>query len=151
MAKLHADLINQAKTTFQRDTSQRRELLDMLLFRNTPFSAEEVHKAIPTIGRATIYRTLAKLVTSGLLCRVVLENGKLVYQSAPQEHHHHLVCIQCTNIFDITSCEISDFAAKIANSHGFSPVTHRFEMYGLCASCKTREQTTLIPHRKVQS
>ena len=139
-----ADLINQAKTTFQRDTSQRRELLDVLLCRETPFSAEEVHKTTPTIGRATLYRTLAKLVTAGLLCRVVLENGKLVYQSASQEHHHHLVCIHCTNIFDITSCEISEFAAKIANSRGFSAVTHRFEMYGLCASCNTLEEATPI-------
>jgi Fur family ferric uptake transcriptional regulator len=137
MSQLHANLINQTKTTFQRYTSQRRKLLNVLLCRETPFSAEEVRKTIPTIGRATLYRTLAQLVTDGLFCRVVLENGKLVYQSAPQEHHHHLVCFHCTNIFDITSCQISGFAAKIANSRGFSKVTHRFKMYGLCASCNT--------------
>ncbi len=128
-------LVRRAESVFQRRTSPRRKLLDALLGRKGHFSAEEITRAMPAVGRATVYRTLAQLVDAGLLCRVLLDGGGLHYQTAPQQHHHHLVCIRCNRVQDVESCEVSEFAERIARSNGFAPATHRLEVYGLCHSC----------------
>ena len=128
-------LIHQAESVFRRRTSPRRKLLDVVLGREGHFSAEAIAKAMPKVGRATVYRTLAQLVDAGLLCRVLLDGGDLHYQAAPQRHHHHLVCIRCTRVLDVESCEVSGFAEQIARSRGDSLATHRLEVYGLCPAC----------------
>ena len=134
-------MIQRAEALFQRRTLPRRKLLDVLLSKTGHFSAEEVSKQMPAVGRATVYRTLAQLVDAGLVCRVLLEGGGLHYQVAPQRHHHHLVCIRCDKVLDVESCEVSEFTESIALRHGFAPLTHRLEIYGLCADCQKRETT----------
>ena len=135
MAISQTPLVRQAEALFQRHTSPRRKLLDLLLTRESHFSAEEIARAMPEVGRATVYRTIAHLVESGILCRVLLDGGGLHYQPAPQRHHHHLMCIRCNRVADVESCEVSGFADRIARSNGFSPLTHRLEVYGLCPTC----------------
>ena len=132
-------IVQRAEALFQRRTLPRRKLLDVLLSKTGHFSAEEVSKQMPEVGRATVYRTLAQLVNAGLVCRVLLEGSGLHYQVAPQRHHHHLVCIRCDKVIDVESCEVSEFTETIALRHGFAPLTHRLEVYGLCADCQKRE------------
>ena len=72
MATSQAHLVRKAEALFQRRTSPRRKLLSLVLQRTEHFSAEEIAKAMPKVGRATVYRTLAQLVAAGLVCRVLL-------------------------------------------------------------------------------
>ena len=139
MVTSQAHLIRRAEALFQRRTSPRRKLLDLILQRADHFSAEEIATAMPQVGRATVYRTLAQLVDAGLVCRVLLDGGEQHYQAAPRDHHHHLVCIRCDRVVDVESCEVSEFAEGIARSQGFAPLTHRLEIYGLCQSCHQRD------------
>ena len=139
MAIPQAYVVQRAEALFQRRTSPRRKLLELVLSKAGHFSAEEVSRQMPEVGRATVYRTLTQLVDAGLVCRVLLEGSGLHYQVAPQHHHHHLVCIRCDKVIDVESCEVSEFAENIALSRGFAPLTHRMEVYGLCADCQQRE------------
>ena len=141
MATSQAHLIRQAEALFQRRTSPRRKLLSLVLQRTEHFSAEEIARAMPEVGRATVYRTLAQLVAAGLICRVLLDGGEQHYQTAPRSHHHHLICIRCDRVVDVESCEVSEFAEGIARSQGFAPLTHRLEIYGLCQKCRQRSDT----------
>ena len=142
MATSQAHLVRQAEALFQRRTSPRRKLLALVLQRTTGhFSAEEIARAMPEVGRATVYRTLAQLVAAGLVCRVLLDGGEQHYQAAPPSHHHHLVCMRCDRVVDVESCEVSEFAEGIARSHGFAPLTHRLEIYGLCRKCRRRSDS----------
>ena len=58
----------------QRFTDQQRELLDHIFAKHSHFDAEqlieELKSAGKSVSRATVYRTLTKLVDAGLLRRI---------------------------------------------------------------------------------
>jgi len=60
-----------------------------------------VRKSNPSIGYATIYRTLKLLAESGLAEERRFENGftRFEYKN-PNAHHDHLICIDCGCIFE---------------------------------------------------
>lgn len=128
--------IRQAESLFQRRTSSRRILLNRILDKAQHFSAEEVCREVPEVGRATVYRTLSQLNKAGLLCRVPLDGGNVHYQLALLRHHHHLVCLRCDQVIDVESCDVAGFAQEIANSNGFDAITHSLEIHGVCPSCQ---------------
>ena len=73
-----------------RSTSPRKAIAHAVASQQHHFTAEELRQQLPRVGRATIYRSLKLLVDSGVLCRVLLEDGTLHYQLSHHGHHHHL-------------------------------------------------------------
>ena len=136
MTSTHAPFLQDAAALFQRLTSPRRTLLTRILEKAHHFSAEEVCRETPAVGRATVYRTLRQLAKAGLLCRVSLKRGAIRYQLAPRRHHHHLVCLRCDRVVDVESCQVSGFAEEVSRSHGFAAMAHRLEVYGVCPTCQ---------------
>ena len=67
MVTSQAHLIHRAEALFQRRTSPRSKLLALVMQRTGHFSAEEISRAMPQVGRATVYRTLGQLVEEGLV------------------------------------------------------------------------------------
>jgi len=102
------------------------------------FSAEELCSALPHVSRATVYRVLASLQRAGVLCRVVVDRSAPRYQIGSARHHHHLVCLECNAVQDIAGCGVNDVVATVASGFGYEPVGHRVEIYGRCASCRSR-------------
>ena len=79
-----------------RSTAPRRTLAAAIGVQKRHFTAEGLRRQLPpTLGRATVYRTLKLLVEAGVLCRVMLEDGDLHYQLSHRGHHHHLLCVLC--------------------------------------------------------
>lgn len=128
-------MLQQAERVFQRRTGARRRILQAIASQRTQFSAEELCQQLPQVGRATVYRTLSRLVHEGLLCKVVLEENVLRYQVSPLDHHHHLVCVHCNTVQDIEACEVTDFVRQAAAETGYELLGHRLEVYGRCPRC----------------
>ena len=103
--------------------------------RDRHFSAEELRKDVPGVGRATVYRGLNLLVDTGILCRVLLENGSLHYQLSHRGHHHHLICTSCGLSQDLLGCDIDELLTEKATQHEFQMDGHRLEVYGRCRRC----------------
>lgn len=99
------------------------------------FSVEDLLTQARGIGRATVFRTLKLLVDEGMVCRVLLEDGRLHYRVSHDTHHHHLVCKQCGAVEDFTTCDLSDLVAGLAGRTGFQITSHWLEFYGLCRAC----------------
>ena len=118
-----------------RTTSPRRAVVDAVAAQNRHFSAEELRQKLPKIGRATIYRSLKLLVDSGVLCRVLLEEGNLHYQLSHQGHHHHLLCVECGASQDLLGCDIEDVLRSVSAGHEFQVSGHWLEVYGRCSQC----------------
>jgi len=121
---------------FVRRTPSRRAVLEAVASWRGHFSAEEVCRALPSVGRATVYRTLASLQQTGVLCRVFVEDGGLRYQLGESRHHHHLVCQACGAVQNISGCGVDDFVSTVAARFGYQPQGHRLEIYGQCPSCR---------------
>jgi len=83
-------------------TLPRWKILD--IFRNTQahLSAEDLYKMLldegEEIGLATVYRVLNQFDDAGILTRHHFEGGKSVFELANQEHHDHIICLNCGKV-----------------------------------------------------
>lgn len=51
---------------------------------------ERVRRTLPTISRATVYNTLNLFADKGLMSRHVIAEGRVVYDSVVEPHHHFI-------------------------------------------------------------
>jgi Fe2+ or Zn2+ uptake regulation protein len=139
MRKLGYSLADQLMQTLEergyRTTSPRQAVARAIAGKDRHFTAEELREQLPGVGRATVYRSLKLLVDSGVLCRVLLEDGNLHYQLSHRGHHHHLLCVRCGTSEDLLGCDIASLLEKAAKSHHFQLSGHWLEVYGRCQDC----------------
>lgn len=122
-------------------SEQRIKILEIILRSERHLTADELYrlvkKALPSVGYATIYRTLKLLSGCGICRDIKLEDGITRYEPLyGHEHHDHLICIKCGKFVEVLDPEIEKLQEKLAHSKGFIPVRHKLEMYGLCKECK---------------
>lgn len=73
-------------------TSQRMSIAEILLTKPQHLSAEQVlakaREYGANVSKATVYNTLNLFADKGLLREVVIEGGKIFFDSNATEHHH---------------------------------------------------------------
>ena len=124
----------------QRFTDQQRELLEHVFARHSHFDAEQLIEALRAakkrVSRATVYRTLAKLVDAGLLRRIEPGDGRTVYDhDYGYPAHDHLVCEQCKSITEFQSEELEALLERVAAENQFRASGHTLVIRGVCAAC----------------
>ena len=98
-----------------------------------------VKKLYPSIGFATVYRTLKLLCEAGLCRELKFEDGITRYEHLyGHQHHDHLVCTRCGKFIEIIEPEIEKLQEKLFKKHKFLPQRHRMELYGICKKCRKR-------------
>lgn len=125
-----------------RSTRQRDVILDIFLSTHQHVSVEELYlkvkAASPGVGQATVYRTLKLFVEAGLAREILLHDGQTRYEHVlAGEHHDHLVCTGCNAIIEFENETIEKLQDEIAARHGFKIRSHKLEIYGLCANCRS--------------
>ena len=120
----------------RRRLSLAEQLLDTLEERGYRSTSP---RRLPWVGRATIYRSLKLLVETGVLCRVLLEDGNLHYQLSHRGHHHHLLCVECGASQDLLGCDIEDLLRQVSAAHDFQLSGHWLEVYGRCQNCLSEQ------------
>ncbi len=122
----------------QRKTRQREVIRQVFESAGRPLHAQEVARAaketLPTLGIATVYRTVKELSATGWLIPVEIAGGTR-FERADRGHHHHFYCHGCDQAFDIGGCgeEFSRLAPR-----GFQVEGHELTLNGLCRSCARR-------------
>ena len=129
------------KTKNLKHSHQRREILHIFLNIDRHLTANElyqiVQKKYPSIGYATIYRTLKLLCECGLCRELKFEDGTTRYEHLyGHQHHDHLICTKCGRLIEVVDQEIEHLQEKLAKLHGFYLERHRMELYGICKRCK---------------
>ncbi|MBK7352377.1 MAG: ferric iron uptake transcriptional regulator [Nitrosomonas sp.] len=135
------------RTIGLKTTLPRLKILN--LFENSVIrhlSAEDIYKELlnegEDIGLATVYRVLTQFEQAGLLERHHFEGGKAVFELTSDNHHDHLVCLQCGRVEEFYDADIEKRQIKIAKDRGFSLQEHSLALYADC--CNTE-----CPHRKL--
>jgi Fe2+ or Zn2+ uptake regulation protein len=125
----------------QRYTASRRRLVDVLLQAGRPLSVPEVLAADPQLPVSSAYRNLVVLEEAGAVGRMPASDGAR-YELAEGllAHHHHLVCLSCGAVADVTLTARSERAIdaatdEVAAATGFWASGHRLDIVGLCARC----------------
>ena len=118
--------------------TKQREALVSLIFRNDEhFRPEEL---LPKLGkgnaasRATVYRTIALLVESGMLREISLGGGERLYDPnfLRSPHHNHLICVDCRAIIEFEDPNIDVMQNCITHRLGFSPTQKALRIEGSC-------------------
>ena len=138
-------------------TRQQELLLSYLeAHKNVHFTAEDVRTHFAqkeiSMGTATIYRHLEKLVASGTLNKYVIDEhsaacfeyiGHCCDENAGQEGqvHFHLKCEKCGALIHLECDELCQIRSHLLKNHGFTLNPLRTVFYGLCASCSKDENT----------
>ncbi len=129
----------------QRFTDQQRDLVQFIFQRHSHFDVEELieelKKAGLCVSRATIYRTLRKLVDAGLLRSLELGPRKYYEHDYGYPQHEHLYCDQCHQMIEFQTPAIEDAVRDVCAEHNFQPSGHSFIIRGVCARCN-RGRTT---------
>lgn len=119
-------------------TPPRRAVLEALgsgAGHMTPAEVLERAQAIyPSLGRATVYRTLELLTTLGVVRPIFLgERG--VCLTLVEGGHHHLVCSDCGAVIEFDQCTVGELEQELAQRLNFQIRGHLLEFYGLCEQC----------------
>ena len=123
-------------------TIQRKILAELLETAEEHLDAESVYQLAKakddTIHRATVYRTLNKLKTLGLVDELDLmhvSGERHFYEIRPSTLHIHLVCTTCKLVDELDDAFWDDLKRRVENENGFRPEVVRVEMAGVCAAC----------------
>lgn len=132
--------MNRKSTGPHRSTKQRAAIKDALVAARGFRSAQELHDELKAegqrVGLTTVYRNLQALASAGEVDVLRTSEGEAIYRRCGTgEHHHHLVCTECGNSVEVGSEEIESWAKRVAKHHGFTPVDHTAEVFGICSGC----------------
>jgi Fur family ferric uptake transcriptional regulator len=100
---------------------------------NTQEIVQEVMKAHPGIGPATVYRNLKLLCDARILKETLVDaQGVAIYEAYDEFHHDHIVCLDCNEIFEFHHSKIEALQAGVANEMMFTEVRHKHVIYAKC-------------------
>ena len=122
-----------------RSTGKRRLIIQHFFEARAHISLDELLSAVnqenPSIGYATVYRTMKMLVEGGIAEEHRFSDGVTRYEPAVHDSHHdHLICVECGRIQEFEEPLIEQLQARIAERLGFELVDHKHELYGICSN-----------------
>jgi len=125
-------------------TPQRRAVLEAVLDLGNHPTADQVHQALavrrPRPSRATVYRTLESLARLGVITKAC-HPGRPVRYDGRTEMHHHLVCLRCDEITDISDARLDRLAVPDTSALGFEVSDFRVQLRGVCRRCRKLEES----------
>lgn len=109
-------------------------------------TAEEIFIAVkeknPTIGLATVYRTLDMLHQLEVVKKIPFRDGMSRYdliRSADEYQPSYLLCLECGKIIEINDPIIEPTKQQVENSYQFKIATYQLTFHGICEECIERE------------
>jgi Fur family transcriptional regulator, ferric uptake regulator len=128
----------------QRTTRPRRliaERLVELAKQGNDFTTDDLWQELrslePTIGRATVFRSIEKLVDKGLLNRIEFADGSHHYRVCGDSHHHHLTCTQCHRVVEVDLCLPEEQLDAVGAQTNFEIEGHALSLFGRCSTCRS--------------
>ena len=140
---VHGVVERRLRRADQRYTAGRRAIVDLLASVGHPVSIGDIADRLPGLPRSSAYRHLTDLETLGLVRRVAASDEFARFELAEDltEHHHHLVCLNCGKVTDVTLSrglehDITEAISQLAGAERFQPRNHRLDIMGTCADCQ---------------
>ncbi len=128
-----------------KSTAQRDDIARVFFRLGRHISAEELYaevkKISPHVGYATIYRTLKLLKECDLVYERHFFDGQARYERVGKRHHDHFICERCGKIIEFENRRIERLQEIVARELGATLTSHKMELYGLCADCRSTGST----------
>ena len=112
-----------------------------------PFAQEiyrRVHKRLPRISLATVYRNLHSLVEEGKIRTLLLDGQGARYDPETSEHDH-FVCDRCGRVDDLFLRARRRIDLASLAKRGYVVATHNVTVHGMCQGCAARRRLSRPP------
>ena len=123
----------------QRFTEQQRELVEHVFARHSHFDPDQLIENLKAAGksvsRATVYRTLKKLVEAGLLRQIEVGYRTVYDHDYGYPFHDHLVCEACRRMIEFQDDQLDAVLRQVAAREQFQVEGRTLVIRGLCADC----------------
>jgi Fe2+ or Zn2+ uptake regulation protein len=102
---------------------------------------DEVRRARPKIGLATVYRILRQLAEQGVI-KMWGYGSESARYDACTHRHDHAFCTECGALMDVP-VEIDlprEVLERAASATGIEMGSHEVRIYGRCSACQARNE-----------
>lgn len=134
-----ATMLDLLRQNHVRVTVPRRAIIESLVELGPHVTAEElaghVQARYPEVHESTVYRTLDRLTTLGVVEHVHLGHGRAVYH-VPDDGHQHLHCDVCGAVVEAPDELFADLVRAVEQRYGFELDLDHFALGGRCHECR---------------
>ena len=140
-ASSEPELAERLRRRSRKVTGPRRAILRLLRRHPRPLSIREMFDELDRgdCDLATLYRSMHLLEEMGMVKRIHFGSGGARFElleEGDDGHHHHLVCLECSQVVEIAECFPVELEQRVARRNGFKAVTHKLEFFGVCPRCQ---------------
>ncbi|MBO7475248.1 MAG: transcriptional repressor [Ruminococcus sp.] len=131
------------------NTKQKEKLLEYLMKNKEKHTnVQEISAFLSaegsSMGVATIYRQLDRLVEQGLVRKYAFDGKTCAcYQYIENEEqcrsHFHLKCLGCGRLIHLDCEHLADITRHIEEEHEFSIDYSQTVFYGRCSDCRSKD------------
>ena len=119
-----------------RATAPRKAIAKLLEQKRDSFTVESLSEELPSVGRATVYRTIKLFLEAGAVCKLATIDGSQMYSLCRVgHHHHHSVCIQCGAVEEFRAAAVERLISALSAEIPGEVIDHRIELYVVCDVC----------------
>ncbi len=128
-----------------RNSEQREHIVDIFLKTERHLTTADLYEIVRKrhqgIGYATVYRTMKLISGAGLAEEADFGDGVMHFEHKyGHEHHDHLICLKCGRFIEAVKPEIEKLQKKLSREHGFTPISHKLQILGICKECKLKKK-----------
>ena len=121
-------------------TYQQRVIYEAVGELNTHPCADDVYEHVakqhPTISKATVYRNLNQMASTGKLLNIGKIDGVTRYDHNCHPHYH-FECWECRCVYDVEGY-VPDICIQVKYPEGFDVKEHTIHFKGVCKDCSTK-------------
>lgn len=144
---IYEDINNKLKRSGYRLTPQRQVTVETLIENNNELlTAEEIFIKVknrnPSIGLATVYRTLDMLQELDIVKKIPYRDGMSRFdlvKSSNEYQTFYLLCQNCGKIEEIQEPILTDTEKRIEQEYRFKIMTRQLTFHGICQKCLKKE------------
>ena len=118
-----------------RATAPRKAIARLLQQKPDTITLEALSEELPSVGTATVFRTIKLLLEAGLVCKLATIDGSQMYSLCRIGHHQHSVCVQCGAVEEFRAAAVQRLISATGAEVPGEVIDHRFELYVVCGSC----------------
>jgi Fur family ferric uptake transcriptional regulator len=118
----------------------RQKVIELLGGESCAITALEIDRRLPSVGRASVYRTLEQLEQLELVHRVDVGGEVVAFErNDPGGHHHHMVCVRCGRLVPFSDPALEQAIEGIGERAEFEITAHDVLLRGICPRCSERD------------
>ncbi len=130
----------------ERNTKQKEIVLEILEHNRMHPTIQELYQIAkekyPTIGQATIYRNVNKLVEENKVLRLPSNSDEGYHYDINTEPHCHIVCNSCGKIVDLFDNNYEKMIKNLEKDNSITITKSLLVLEGVCSSCKKENKYT---------